>query len=143
MHDFCEFIDACELRDLGYAKSPFNWCNNREGDGRIVECLNYFLTNSLWCDLFPLGSVRHRQVVYSDHYPIWFDTTSTRFARRKSKFFHFKAIWVKDDECSSIIEDVWSSGNDHDESIGKIMNLIPRCGLSLTQWNKTKFGNVQ
>lgn len=142
MNDFCEFLYVCELRDLGYEGSPFTWCKIREGGGRIFERLDRFLANSQWCDLFPLGSVQHGQVTYSDHYSIWLNTIGTRITRRKFKLFCFEAMWIKEAKCSNIVKDVWSSGNDQ-ESIGHIMRVISKCGISLTQWNKYKFGNVQ
>lgn len=37
INDFHEFLDVCELRDLGYNSSPFTWSNNREGGSRISE----------------------------------------------------------------------------------------------------------
>lgn len=48
MGDLHDFLAACELRGLGYKGSPSIWCNNREGDGRIFECLDRFLANFLW-----------------------------------------------------------------------------------------------
>lgn len=51
-------------------------------------------------------------------------------------------MWVKEANCASIVDDVWSSGGDQ-SSIKNIMRLISRCGLSLTQWNIVKFGNIQ
>lgn len=45
MNDFCEVLATSEQRDLGYEGSPFTWCNNREGEGRIFKRLDRFLAN--------------------------------------------------------------------------------------------------
>lgn len=74
MNDFHDILVECDLRDLGYIGSPFTWCNNREGNHRILERLDPFLANSLWFELFPLSLVCNGQVAYSDHCLIWLNT---------------------------------------------------------------------
>lgn len=105
---------------MGY---PFTWCNNREKENRISKRLDRFLANSLWCELFTLGSVSHYQTAYSDHYPIGLNKEEIQVLRKGPKSFKFKAICTKEEECSIIIDDVWSS-RITDGSIGAIMQLI-------------------
>lgn len=46
--------------------------------------------------------------------------------------FRFEAIWAKEVDCSNIIDEVWSSGDEYG-SIRNIMSLITECGFHLTQ----------
>lgn len=38
----------CELRDLDFNKTPYTWCNKREGNDCISERLDRFLANYKW-----------------------------------------------------------------------------------------------
>lgn len=142
MTDFREVLTSCDLRDMGYVCSPFTWCNNTEGSHRIYERLDWFLANSHQCDFFSFGSMCHGQAAYSNHYSIQFDTRGNQHERVGPKLFRFEAIWVKEDQCTNIIEDIWALST-VDGSLGNIMNLIKHCGFNLSWWNKTCFGNVQ
>lgn len=51
-------------------------------------------------------------------------------------------MWVKEEECSNIIGEVWASSL-NDDTVGDIMQLIKKFGLRLTLWNKSSFGHVQ
>lgn len=48
-------------------------------------------------------------------------------------------MWVKDDECSNIIEDVWALST-KDKSLDEIMHLIKCCGSKLTHGIKRALG---
>lgn len=140
--DFREFLTRCKLRDLGYVGSTFTWCNSREKDSRIYERLDRFLANTQWCELFPLGSVSHCQVAYSDHYPICLNLDGIYLVKKSPKLFRFKSMWTKEEDCSNIINDVWLKRM-NDGTIWAIMHLIYQCGVRLSQWNRTNFGHVQ
>lgn len=112
------------------------------GKTESLRDLIIFLANSQWCDLFLLWSICYGQVAYSEHYLIWLDKNRTRINRNGSKPFRLELMWVNQETCTNIIEQVWSLGS-RDGSIGDIMQLIMRCGTHLKQWNKTSFGNVQ
>lgn len=119
MNDFRDVLAVCDLRDLGYIGSPFTWYNNRDGNQKFFE----ILANSLQFELFHLGSAGHGQVVYSDHCPIWFNTIGYQQKKVGLRIFRFEAMWIKDDECTNIIEEVWATRT-LDGSLGEIMHLI-------------------
>lgn len=119
MSNFHEVLVVCELRDLGYPLP----CAITKGENRIFKRLDCFLANSQWCDLFPLGSICHGQVAYSDHYPLWLNTKGTQFTRSIPKVFRFEAMWAKEEECSNIIDEVWLSST-MDGSIRQLCNSL-------------------
>lgn len=59
MDAFWDCITNFELEDLGYFGPPFTWCNNCEGDQRILERIDHALANSGWSNMFPNASVFH------------------------------------------------------------------------------------
>lgn len=71
LSDFREFIEECDLRDLGYSSNKYTWCYRRAGNQHISERLDRFLVNSIWWNCFPNAKVTHGVVAYSDHSPIW------------------------------------------------------------------------
>lgn len=79
---------------------------------------------------------------YSNHCPIWLTTLGTRFTRKDSKLFQHETMWVKESKCYNIVDDVWSLRGEQG-SIENIIYLISKCGITMSQWNKSKFGNVQ
>lgn len=103
MEEFQDLISNCELQDLEFKGFPFTWCNNREGEERIFELLDRFLVDIGWCDLFSEATVTHSLVAYSDHSPLWLETTSTLPARKGPKPFRFEAVWVREEEYTRII----------------------------------------
>lgn len=92
LKEFQEVLNDCELRDLGFKGNPFTWCNNREGDQRVLEWLDRFLTNFLWCSVFPNGGVNHSFAAYSDHYLVVLDTEKFVHRGKSFKPFRFEAI---------------------------------------------------
>lgn len=60
---FRNFIDHCQLIDLGFLSFPFTWCNQREGGDRISEWSNRFLETAEWVEYFPKASVKHLPTV--------------------------------------------------------------------------------
>lgn len=51
--------------------------------------------------------------------------------KKGHKLFRFEKMWTKDDECSNIINGVWSTKM-NDGTIGTVMYLIQQCGLWLS-----------
>lgn len=45
MKYFRSMLADCGLSNLGFSGIPFTWCNNREGQHKIMEQLDRFLAN--------------------------------------------------------------------------------------------------
>lgn len=57
MDDFRQTLMDCDLGDLGFERSQFKWCNNREGTNFTKEKLDRALANCEWQQLFYFNSV--------------------------------------------------------------------------------------
>ncbi|KAG2706415.1 hypothetical protein I3760_05G103200 [Carya illinoinensis] len=142
LREFREVLEVCELRDLGFVGTRFTWSNRREGASLIMQRLDRFLANSLWCDLYPNLRVYHGVAAHSDHSPLWLDIEGVLIRRRGKKLFRFEAMWVGETACSSIIENVWRRVEDS-ASLSCILSCISTCAEDLGSWNKSSFGHVQ
>lgn len=114
----------------------------REGDGNISERLDRYLGNTLLRCLFPQVVILHGTVAYSDHLLVMFESLCSRDRPHMKKQFHFEAMWVGEERCEQIIDQVWSNIG---TSFGmeEVLNLIKGCGEELTSWNIVSFGQVR
>lgn len=81
-------------------------------------------------------------VAYFDHIPLWVKTDGGCETRRGRKPFRFEAIWVGEEGCKLVIEEV-SRGDSGDGTIEEVMRKIEGCSMKLTSWNKQKFSLVR
>lgn len=51
-------------------------------------------------------------------------------------------MWVGEEGCTDIIEQVWSEGRNR-ELVEGVAHMVKRCGVKLSRWNREHFGNVQ
>lgn len=59
MWAFCDCLTDYELNDLGFLGFPFTWCDNCQGDQRILERIDCAVANSKWCTQLPNAYVVH------------------------------------------------------------------------------------
>ncbi|XP_042950313.1 uncharacterized protein LOC122282426 [Carya illinoinensis] len=139
---FREVLTECELRDLGYKGQRFTWWNGRGGNAHIFEHLDRFVGNDLLTHLFPHLVVQHGNVAHSDHIPILFESSNFQPMPRRPKQFHLEAMWVGEEQCERIIEQVWSERGGN-RGMEDLLNLIQGCGQQLKIWNRHSFGLVK
>ncbi|XP_042954684.1 uncharacterized protein LOC122291103 [Carya illinoinensis] len=137
-----DVIDECHLYDLGFNGNPFTWCNRREMDHCISERLDRFLSNLKWHSYYPMASVTHGVIAYSDHVPIILKLTVEIEKIPRKKLFRFEAMWVDAADCKQVIQEAWR-GIEGKKKLGTVMRKIQHCGEKLTVWNKNSFGHVQ
>ncbi|XP_048498232.1 uncharacterized protein LOC125496733 [Beta vulgaris subsp. vulgaris] len=98
-------MDHCKLEDMGFIGHPFTWTNNRGGLENLQERLD---RNER------VGSVGKK---------------------RRKKLYRFEKIWLRDEKCMEIIQDVWRQEEDACRNIGWT-------ATKLRSWSKQTFGNL-
>ncbi|XP_042944747.1 uncharacterized protein LOC122278633 [Carya illinoinensis] len=142
MKAFKDVIEECHLHDLGFEGNPFTWCNRREGGQSISERLDRFFSNFKWHSLYPMATVIHGIVAYSDHVPIILKLTERVQRQVGRRLFRFEAMWVEAPDCKQIVQRAWRGVNGR-RDLGTVLKKIQCCGEKLTVWNKASFGHVQ
>lgn len=104
MGDFKEALSNCNLYDLGFSGVLFTWCNNWEGNQRILKSLDHALENDAWTSLFSNVGVIHGCVAYSDHCPIWQELYGSQPKTRRKRLFRFEEMLIGEKECDNIIK---------------------------------------
>ena len=105
MSAFKNFLDACNLLDLGFSGPRFTWTNKRP-NGLVMERLDKVLCNPSWKLCFEESNVLHLPRVSSYHNPILIELNSIRqvFGRRP---FRLETIWFSDPSFPKLVEDSW------------------------------------
>ena len=104
MDSFCQIVNLCGFKDLGYCGPNYTWCNMQEGCNKILLRLERALATSEWLEHFKDLRVHHLVDSNSDHCILL--TTSSHFPVCKQKRrFHFEAMWVKREDCREIIQE--------------------------------------
>ncbi|KAJ8434316.1 LOW QUALITY PROTEIN: hypothetical protein Cgig2_009941 [Carnegiea gigantea] len=110
------------------------YLNGQEGDWTVEEILDRYCASPDWSAMFPSATVTHVDNDISDHLPI--------LLRRRRRRRRFENMWVLDDRCADVIQDVWSQNRSSDLIIN-CMEKIECCMEALTTWNQEVFGHVQ
>ena len=140
MDGFRKVVDYCAFKDLGYYGSDFTWCNMQDGENRIYLRLDRALANLEWIEKF--GGMKAHHVVdsTSDHCALLIsDPTFQRQSRAKR--FHFEAMWAKNAECKTVIENSWGMNLDLGTPEGIMSNLF-NCAVELKKWSSKTFGQI-
>jgi hypothetical protein len=125
MDCFRSTLVDCNLGDLGYRGSKLTWSNKRDSTNFVKERLDRAVASPGWCANFSSALVDVLPVSNFDHKPlwIWFDADFCI----SSRLFCFEAKWNIDEECYTIIQDVWGNEEDGRDSMEDIMQNLSRC----------------
>ncbi|XP_023914218.1 uncharacterized protein LOC112025766 [Quercus suber] len=140
MDGFRKVVDYCAFQDLGYCGSDFTWRNMQDGENRIYLRLDRALANLEWLGKF--GGMKAYHVVDStfDHCALLISDSTTQ-CQPRAKRFHFEALWTKNAECKTIIENSWGMDSDLSTSEG-VMSNLSGCAVELTKWSSKVFGQI-
>ncbi|KAH7833675.1 hypothetical protein Vadar_008660 [Vaccinium darrowii] len=132
---FQNFINQCNLIDLGYTGFPFTWCNNRAGSECIQERLDRALATPSWVLRFSQACVEHVNSVGSDHSALLLHLYPNVHQNRAP--FRFDARWVQDEEVLPMIEHAWQAPIQGSKCFG-VQQHIKGCRDSIQVWKRHK-----
>lgn len=125
MEDFCEVIDTCNLRDLGFKGNFFTWQRGNSPSTLIRERLDRFLASMSWCSLFPEAVVVNLHIHNSDHGPILLKEEVTGLKKNKERLLKFESLWLSSDECHQVVKNAWEEDR-HLELVEKIPSVLKK-----------------
>ncbi|KAK5786661.1 hypothetical protein PVK06_041299 [Gossypium arboreum] len=103
---FGNFVDSCNLQDLGFVGPSFTWQR-----GNTQERLGRALANDAWILAFSQTLVYHLPRIKSDHRPILLKT-NPELNTSKGRPFRFLRGWTKHANFKDLIVKKWRfSGN--------------------------------
>lgn len=126
--------------DLGYQGADFTWCNMQEGENIIQLRLDRALANIKWIGKFKGVRVYHLVDSTSNHCVLLL-TDSPPQRLPNAKYFHFEALWTKNEECRDIIESSWGMGVDLSTPEG-IMENLKCCASELSSWSSFVYDHI-
>ncbi|XP_020203003.1 uncharacterized protein LOC109788639 [Cajanus cajan] len=127
---FREFVNKCQLLDIGYNGAPFTWRR-----GPVFERLDRSLASFDWRILFPEASLTHLNPLKSDHAPILVKFSSGCYVRSGRRPFRFEAAWLTHDSFSAFLKKQWNTHYNWSLRIDHTKG-------ALKEWNKATFGNI-
>ena len=137
MEGFCNAINSCGFKDLGYSGPDYTWCNMKEGDGRVYLRLDRALATCDWIEKFSEIKVHHLVNSTLDHCALFISNPQV-IKRPRSRRFHFEALWTKREDCR-VIDSMWGSISDMNTSEGMACGL-KLCASQLASWNSSTIG---
>ena len=142
MEAFCDAINTCNLRDMGYLGQDFTWSRRLGSRGWVRERLDRALVSTNWAARFPKMHLHHKPNSSSDHcILILKDIQQKRKGGCRKKMFRFEEMWLKDEACVGVIEEAWDRGL-HMGPIAPLSSCLEECRRSLSAWNNNSFGHV-
>ena len=111
MENFCEVINSCNLRDLGYKGQDYTWSRRLGNRGWVRKRLDRALVSTNWAARFLQMQLHHKPNSSSNHYVLILkDVQNNKKKRRQKKLFRFEEMWLKEESCAGVVEDAWVRG---------------------------------
>ena len=115
MQAFCEVINKCQLRNLGYVGSDYTWSRRLGSRGWIRERLDRALVLTSWAESFPAMRLFHVATSVSNHYILVLKETSCkRKQSQRPKVWRFESMWLDDVRCEDMVQEAWARGRTRD-----------------------------
>ncbi|XP_020692729.1 uncharacterized protein LOC110106964 [Dendrobium catenatum] len=103
--EMSSFLARCDLHEANIVGPIFTWCNNKNGNARILERFDRCYVNPIVLH-FNRILVRHLTRVASDHCPIILNFLDANFAAYK--IIRFEKVWASYPDSIGIVKATWS-----------------------------------
>ncbi|XP_020704578.1 uncharacterized protein LOC110115634 [Dendrobium catenatum] len=135
-----DFMNNNDLHDVDTISAKFTWCNNKRGSARILERLDRCLLNSKALELINIPSVRHLEIIASDHSPIVLKLFHQQF--QNSRIRKFEDVWLSYPAATSVVRKSWAKPvkGDHMEVVNRKMSRVLK---ALYFWSKAKHQKLE
>lgn len=134
MKSFRDFVEDCNLIDIGFVGYEFTWNNKRDGRANIQERLDRALVNTEWQGRFLNTKLNHLEQIGSDHCPLLLDCDFVQ--RQIKKRFRFDNRWLANTDCKLLIESFWKTATQGSWWF-QINEKIKICRVELLKWKGT------
>ena len=131
---FKEFLDKCNMVDMGFSGPRYTWMNRREINSLIQEINDRFFMNPSWCLLYPNTKVSYLTRCYLDHCPMLMETNPRR-QLHLTRPFNFQSFWLSNPSFPNVVNQAWKQPR-------KLMEAIKVFSRQASLWNKNQFGNI-
>ncbi|XP_072076518.1 uncharacterized protein [Arachis hypogaea] len=132
---FADWIQRCNLIDLGYIGTKFTWKGPQwEGLDRVFKRLDRALSNVEWRTRYPNAKVEVLVRSNSDHHPLLINLEPELINNRQMPF-RFEAMWNLHPEFKGCVKENWNGNTDFHSSLFSLTNVLMR-------WNKDIFDNI-
>ena len=132
--EFKNFLDECNMLDLGFAGPKYMWTNRRPISDLILERIDQCFANSVWRVLFPEALVTYLPRTFSDHCPVLIEL-SRDSANQQNKPFRFQTMWLLHHDFPRVVQQAWSDDKALQEAT---LDFVIR----VKKWNCEVFGNL-
>ena len=131
---FKDYLDKCNMVDLGFFSPRFTWTNGREIQDLIQERIDIFFVNPDWYLIYLKARVTHLTRCHSDHCPVLLETMPQNRVQL-DRPFKFQRYWLSDLSFPQVMSQAWRQPAHLHEAIKKF-------ATDAIVWNRQQFGNV-
>ncbi|KAK5817795.1 hypothetical protein PVK06_022723 [Gossypium arboreum] len=119
MEEFGKPLEDCDLSDMGYRGQKYTWEKGNFAETNIREQLDRGVTNREWLNLFSDYLIQHLPYSFSDHCPIFIQTTP-----------NVSMYGITEPSCEDIIKKLWQ------EKIGNVLDKLEHTQDGMQRWRK-------
>lgn len=112
---------------------PFTWERGRGKANWVEERLDRAVTSNSWRLLFKNVKLENIITVCSDHSAIYLDM-NFKHGTYKERPFRFENAWLRDEECSNIMDNYWQDVEDM-----SFPKQVAECCQKIKHWGDRKF----
>lgn len=126
MYAFADFLNWCNLTDLGYKDPPYTWVR-----GELRERLDHLVCNRAWLSKFSQSTMVNLPLPSSDHCDLWLRLHHERNRNREHEYFKFLGPWLDHPNFKVQLENAWRPSTSWNENISRLTKNLKVCNRFL------------